>query len=69
MRWLSILAPRRARLISLLLLAAMSQAASAQGSGDDILLQMKQAFQRGDKARLSAVHLFDGASGRRLGAG
>lgn len=33
----------------------MSQAASAQGSGDDVLLQMKQAFQRGDKARLSAL--------------
>ncbi|WP_093381109.1 lytic transglycosylase domain-containing protein [Variovorax sp. OV329] len=56
MRWLSILAPRRARLLSLVLLAAMSQAASAQGSGsDDVLLQMKQAFQRGDKARLSAL--------------
>ncbi|MBS0340248.1 MAG: lytic transglycosylase domain-containing protein [Proteobacteria bacterium] len=55
MRWLSILAPRRVRLLSLVLLAAVSQAASAQGSGDDVLLQMKQAFQRGDKARLSAL--------------
>lgn len=33
----------------------MCQAASAQGNGDDVLLQMKQAFQRGDKARLTAL--------------
>ena len=56
MRLLSILAPRRARLLSLVLLTALSQAASAQGSsGDDVLLQMKQAFQRGDKGRLAAL--------------
>ncbi|MGR4869245.1 transglycosylase SLT domain-containing protein [Variovorax sp. LARHSF232] len=56
MQFPSILAPRRARLLSLLALtAALCQSASAQGNGDDLLLQMKQAFQRGDKARLTAL--------------
>lgn len=59
MRLLSILAPRQVRIISLVVLAALGHAASAQvgssGGGDDVLLQMKQAFQRGDKARLTSL--------------
>lgn len=35
--------------------AALAQPASAQMAGDDVLLQMKQAFQRNDKARLAAL--------------
>ena len=35
--------------------AALWQPARAQSGGDDVLLQMKQAAQRGDKARLSAL--------------
>lgn len=38
----------------LLAAASLMQPACAQGS-DDVLLQMKQAFQRGDKARLAAL--------------
>ena len=38
-----------------LALAALAQPACAQSAGDDVVLQMKQAFQRGDKARLSAL--------------
>jgi soluble lytic murein transglycosylase len=51
-----ILAPWR-RLIGAfsLALASLMQPACAQNAGDDVLLQMKQAFQRGDKARLSAL--------------
>ena len=37
-------------------LAALAQPACAQtNTNDDVLLQMKQAFQRGDKARLAAL--------------
>src|SRR5437868_1794971 len=39
----------------LLAAAAMLQPARAQSGSDDILLQMKQAAQRGDKARLAAL--------------
>ncbi|CAN5907413.1 lytic transglycosylase domain-containing protein [soil metagenome] len=38
-----------------LALAAVLQPASAQTGNDDVLLQMKQAFQRGDKGRLTAL--------------
>ncbi|MGO4393395.1 transglycosylase SLT domain-containing protein [Variovorax sp. M-6] len=42
--------------LSLLLAAAsMLQPARAQSGNDDVLLQMKQAAQRGDKARLAAL--------------
>ena len=56
MQFRSILAPRRS-LLSVLVLAAatMLQPACAQNRNDDVLLQMKQAFQRGDKARLTAL--------------
>lgn len=37
-------------------LAVLAQPACAQtNTNDDVLLQMKQAFQRGDKARLAAL--------------
>ena len=56
MKFPSILAPRRQLFGALALaLAALAQPACAQNAGDDALLQMKQAFQRGDKARLSAL--------------
>ncbi|HQN53945.1 MAG TPA: hypothetical protein PLL44_05890, partial [Novosphingobium sp.] len=29
--------------------------ASAQGKGDDVLLEMQQAFKKGDKKRLAAL--------------
>jgi soluble lytic murein transglycosylase len=35
--------------------AALLQPAGAQSSGDDVIVQMKQAFQRGDKARLTQL--------------
>ncbi|MGJ7493866.1 transglycosylase SLT domain-containing protein [Variovorax sp. RT4R15] len=56
MQFRSILAPRRS-LLSILVLAAAAllQPACAQNRNDDVLLQMKQAFQRGDKARLTAL--------------
>ncbi|MET0543861.1 MAG: transglycosylase SLT domain-containing protein [Variovorax sp.] len=56
MQFQSILAPRRA-LLSLVVAvaAAMLQPACAQNRNDDVLLQMKQAFQRGDRARLTAL--------------
>ena len=56
MQFLRILAPRRTLLPSLLLTAAaLLQPASAQGVDDGVIVQMKQAFQRGDKARLAAL--------------
>ncbi|MES2530485.1 MAG: lytic transglycosylase domain-containing protein, partial [Pseudomonadota bacterium] len=56
MQFSAILAPRRSILGALALaLAALVQPACAQTPNDDVLLQMKQAFQRGDKARLSAL--------------
>jgi len=56
MQFRSILAPRRSLLSVLVLVAAtMLQPACAQNRNDDVLLQMKQAFQRGDKARLTAL--------------
>ncbi|CAN5274150.1 lytic transglycosylase domain-containing protein [soil metagenome] len=56
MQFSAILAPRRSILGALALaLAARVQPACAQTPNDDVLLQMKQAFQRGDKARLSAL--------------
>lgn len=56
MKFPSILAPRR-QLFGALALAAVAlvQPACAQSAGDDVVLQMKQAFQRGDKARLGAL--------------
>ncbi|MEJ8846693.1 lytic transglycosylase domain-containing protein [Variovorax rhizosphaerae] len=57
MQFRSILAPT-STFLSILVLAAttLSQPASAQSNqNDDVLLQMKQASQRGDKARLSAL--------------
>lgn len=60
MKFRSILAPSRRltpTLFSALALAAATllQPACAQDNGDEVVLQMKQAFQRGDKARLSAL--------------
>ncbi|CAN7639504.1 lytic transglycosylase domain-containing protein [Variovorax sp. LjRoot175] len=64
MQFASILAPapRRPRapfstlVLSLVLAtAALLQPACAQNHDDDVLVQMKQAFQRGDKARLTAL--------------
>lgn len=40
---------------SFLVIAATTRPADAQNSNDDVLLQMKQAAQRGDKARLTAL--------------
>lgn len=51
-----ILAPRRHLLGAIALtLAALLQPACAQNTNDDVVVQMKQAFQRGDKARLAAL--------------
>jgi soluble lytic murein transglycosylase len=51
-----ILAPRRHLLGAIALaLAALLQPACAQTTSDDVIVQMKQAFQRGDKARLAAL--------------
>lgn len=51
-----ILAPRRHLLGAIALtLAALLQPACAQNTNDDVIIQMKQAFQRGDKARLAAL--------------
>ena len=44
-----------ALVLSLFLAAAGTQPASAQSGSDDVILQMKQAAQRGDKARLTAL--------------
>ncbi len=64
MQFASILAPVRPRrrtlsssfVLSLAIAAAvLFQPACAQNRDDDVLLQMKQAFQRGDKARLAAL--------------
>ncbi|MGF6526532.1 lytic transglycosylase domain-containing protein [Variovorax sp. PvP013] len=60
MQFPSILASRRHRpviVVGALLfsLAALLQPACAQSASDDTILQMRQAFQRGDKARLSAL--------------
>ncbi|MBS0427539.1 MAG: lytic transglycosylase domain-containing protein [Proteobacteria bacterium] len=57
MQFRSILAPCRHLLSGLAVaLAALAQPACAQtNTNDDVLLQMKQAFQRGDKARLAAL--------------
>ncbi|RZI93397.1 MAG: lytic transglycosylase domain-containing protein [Variovorax sp.] len=60
MKFRSILAPSRRSAPSLvsaiaLVAAALLQPAAAQGSGDDVVVQMKQAFTRGDKARLTAL--------------
>jgi soluble lytic murein transglycosylase len=64
MQFASILAPARgglranfSTLVLSLALAAVTllQPACAQNRDDDVLVQMKQAFQRGDKARLSAL--------------
>ena len=52
----AILAPRSRILGALVLtLAALAAPACAQNRNDDVLVQMKQAFQRGDKGRLSAL--------------
>ncbi|RYZ12675.1 MAG: lytic transglycosylase domain-containing protein [Comamonadaceae bacterium] len=64
MQFQSILAPRRSRVSSLLQAAVLGAAMLVGGSAatqpaanrnDDLLVQMKQAFQRGDKARLTAL--------------
>ena len=56
MQFRSILASRR-NLLSLLFVTvtALLQPACAQNRNDDVLLQMKQAAQRGDRARLTAL--------------
>ena len=52
----AILAPRSHTLGALLLaIAALAAPACAQNRNDDVLVQMKQAFQRGDKGRLTAL--------------
>ncbi|MFP5476214.1 MAG: transglycosylase SLT domain-containing protein [Gammaproteobacteria bacterium] len=57
MQFQGILSPRRGWLAALALVAAtLAPPACAQANrNDDVLLQMKQAFQRGDKARLTAL--------------
>ncbi len=64
MQFARILAPTRLRpraslstlLLSLVLVTvAMPHPAAAQNRDDDLIAQMKQAFQRGDKARLTAL--------------
>lgn len=60
MRFQSILAPHRGRLAALLstVVLAVGPAAlpaHAQSAGDEVITQMKQAFSRGDKARLAAL--------------
>ncbi|WP_184524763.1 MULTISPECIES: lytic transglycosylase domain-containing protein [unclassified Variovorax] len=63
MQFASILAPVRRRpraalsslVFSLFAAVGATQSAHAQNTNDDVLLQMKQAAQRGDKARLSAL--------------
>src|ERR1700751_3430092 len=63
MQFASILAPVRRRrrgalstlVFSFLVIAAAPRPADAQNSNDDVLLQMKQAAQRGDKTRLTAL--------------
>jgi soluble lytic murein transglycosylase len=51
-----ILAPRRHLLGAFALaIASLFQPACAQSAGDDVLVQMKQAFQRGDRSRLAAL--------------
>jgi soluble lytic murein transglycosylase len=64
MQFASILAPARNRLrapfptllLSLVFAAtALLQQARAQNGSDDVIVQMKQAAQRGDKARLAAL--------------
>jgi len=67
MQFPSILAPKRRRprsatpalvfsaVLALAALLSQQPAAAQSNTNDDVLLQMKQAFQRGDKARLSAL--------------
>lgn len=63
MQFASILASVRRRprtalsalVFSLLATAGATQSVRAQNANDDVILQMKQAAQRGDKARLSAL--------------
>ena len=51
-----ILAPRRHLLGAFALaIASLLQPACAQSASDDVLVQMKQAFQRGDRGRLAAL--------------
>ncbi|AEB82992.1 lytic transglycosylase domain-containing protein [Alicycliphilus denitrificans] len=51
MHWLKILTP----LIAGAALAAAAPWAAAQNRGDDTLLEMQQAFRKGDKSRLTAL--------------
>src|ERR1700741_4294510 len=55
----SVRLPRPAALsalaFSFLAITAATRPADAQNSNDDVILQMKQAAQRGDKARLTAL--------------
>jgi len=56
MQFSGILAPRRHLFGAITLaFAVLAQPACAQTPNDDVLVQMKQAFQRGDKGRLSAL--------------
>lgn len=56
MQFSGILAPQRHLFGAIALaFAVLAQPACAQTPNDDVLVQMKQAFQRGDKARLSAL--------------
>ena len=56
MQFSGILASRRSLFGAIsLALATLLQPACAQTSNDDVIVQMKQAFQRGDKARLSGL--------------
>jgi len=60
MQWLKILTP----LLTTAVLAASAPWAAAQNRGDDTLLEMQQAFRKGDKQKLTT--LLPGARGHAL---
>ena len=60
MQWLKILTP----LLTTAVLAASAPWAAAQNRGDDTLLEMQQAFRKGDRQRLTT--LLPGARGHVL---
>ena len=61
MQWTKILTP----LLAASVLAAFAPAVQAQHSADDTLLQMQQAFRKGERKRLS--ELLDEPQRRRIG--